>query len=74
MQEDIEERKMVIKNRMNHLFKELRDLLGERLVLLECYTPLDTAAFHEKVAGLLAEKITLLERHKLGGPPPPDIC
>ena len=63
----------MIKNRMNHLFKELRDLMGERLVLLECYTPLNTAVFHEKVAGLLAEKITLLERHKLGGPPPPDI-
>ncbi len=57
---------MLIRNRLSHLFKELRDLMGERLVLLECFHPVDTSVFHERVAALLSEKISLLERCKLG--------
>jgi hypothetical protein len=66
LQEAIEERKMLIRNRLSHLFKELRDLMGERLVLLECFQPVDTSAFHERVVALLTERIALLERCKLG--------
>jgi hypothetical protein len=65
-QEAIEERKQLIQNRLRHLFKELRDLMGERLVLLQCFRPVDTAVFHERVMSLLTEKIGLLERCKLG--------
>ena len=65
-QEEIEEKKMLVRNRLSHLFKELRDLMGERLVLLDCYHPMDVAVFHERVVSLLSEKISLLERCKLG--------
>lgn len=40
--------------------------MGERLVLLQCFRPVDTAVFHERVMSLLSEKIGLLERCKLG--------
>jgi hypothetical protein len=66
VQDEIEEKKMLVRNRLSHLFKELRDLMGERLVLLECYHPVDVTAFHERVVALLSEKISLLERCKLG--------
>jgi hypothetical protein len=51
---------------MNHLFKELRDVMGERYILVTRYEPVKAASFHEKVASLLVEKIELLERIKLG--------
>jgi hypothetical protein len=51
---------------MNHLFKELRDVMGERYVLVTRFEPVKLTSFHEKVSTLLAEKIELLERIKLG--------
>jgi hypothetical protein len=68
-QADLEARKTSVKNRINHLFKELRDLMGERLVLLTRYEPIDATVFHDRVSSLLVEKISLLERLKLGIPP-----
>jgi hypothetical protein len=71
-QELLQERKTVIRNDMTHTFKTLRDLMGERLQLLEC-EPVDTTSWHENVARLLSEKITLLERMKLGAAPTKEI-
>jgi hypothetical protein len=68
-QADLESRKTSVKNRINHLFKELRDLMGERFVLLTRYEPINATAFHDRVSSLLVEKIALLERLKLGIPP-----
>jgi hypothetical protein len=62
----VEARKKSLQNGMLHSFKELRCLMGERLSLLEEYSPVDTAAFHDRVSSLLLEKIRLLERLKLG--------
>lgn len=69
-QESIAERKSVIRNDLTHCFKELRDLMGERLMLLES-DPVDTTFWHDNVTRLLMEKITLLERIKLGAPDQP---
>jgi hypothetical protein len=43
--------------------------MGERLVLLTRYEPIDATVFHDRVSSLLVEKISLLERLKLGIPP-----
>jgi hypothetical protein len=55
----------MVRNDMTHCFKVLRELMGERLALLEC-DPVDATAWHETVTTLLAEKIALLEQQKLG--------
>jgi hypothetical protein len=65
-EQDTTELRKSLQNRMLHCFKELRDLMGERLALLEEYSPVDTASFHDRVSSLLVEKIKLLERLKLG--------
>ncbi len=59
----------MIRNELSHKFKELRDLMGERLALIHC-DPIDAKYFHETVSGLLVEKIALMEWTKLGIPPP----
>lgn len=66
LQDEFEERRNLLKNRMLHSYMELRNLMGERLRLLETYTPVDTASFHRRVAELLVERVALLERVKLG--------
>ncbi len=68
----MQERKASVRNDMTHAFKTLRDLMGERLQLLEC-EPVDTASWHENVVRLLSEKIALLERMKLGTAPTKEI-
>ncbi len=40
--------------------------MGERYVLVTRFEPVKLTSFHEKVSTLLAEKIELLERIKLG--------
>jgi hypothetical protein len=64
-QESITERKATVRNDMTHCFKELRVLMGERLVLLES-EPVDAIVWHDTVSSLLVEKIAVLEKLKLG--------
>lgn len=66
-QEELEERKNIVRSRLHHTYMEYRNLMGERLRLLECYTPINAAAFHGRVVNLLSERMSLLERCKLGG-------
>jgi len=58
-----------LRNELNHLFKQLQELMGKRLALLE-QDPVDTVAWHRRVSDLLTEKIELLERLKFGPSPP----
>ena len=58
-----------LRNELNHLFKQLQELMGQRLALLE-QDPVDTVAWHRRVSDLLTEKIELLERLKFGPSPP----
>jgi hypothetical protein len=58
-----------LRNELNHLFKQLQELMGRRLALLE-QDPVDTVAWHRRVSDLLTEKIELLERLKFGPSPP----
>ncbi len=54
-----------LRNELNHRFRQLQGLMGERLALLE-RDPVDAAVWHRGVTELLTEKIELLERLKLG--------
>ena len=53
-QDSIAERKNVIRNDLTHCFKELRELMGERLALLES-DPVDISFWHDTVTALLIE-------------------
>lgn len=61
------EHKLILKNRMHHLFGELQGLRADRLNLLMRNTPVNAESFHTKLEGLLQRKMDLLERLKLGG-------
>lgn len=60
------EHKLILKNRMHHLFGELQGLRADRLNLLMRNTPVNAESFHTRLEGLLQRKMDLLERLKLG--------
>jgi hypothetical protein len=60
------EQKLVLKNRMHHLFGELQALRADRLNLLMSHSPVNAEAFHAQLESLLQRKMDLLERLKLG--------